>query len=246
MSHQLDPMGVESQVNAAVEQAIAMLKMPHCDDACEANKTLSELHSKLASAQLTASDSQQDLTNAEKNYFVALKGDTEFESERNAELKKLAASSAKKEIGKLRKRLDILEAPINAAVSLESLTAQATNIHRTYEGVLKKNQAEVQDQETKVLIDRQRAASSNELRETFNRAINGWMKYAYFVVAAAFILRLTFTGAYRSRANIVKLGVVLLLPLTISRIARWAQQYSPFGDALTQRLRFLYENGLQN
>lgn len=246
MSQQLDTANVEAQINEAVEKAIIMLKTPICDEACEANKTLAALHTKLAAAQQQADDAELDLSTAKKNYFVAMKGDAEFTSERNNELNKSSKAAARSEINKLRKRLDALEFPIGAAVTIEDLTAQTGDVHSVYEGVLKEKQVDEQDKETKMLIDKQRASYSDELRDSFNGAINGWMKYAYFAVAAAFFIRLAFTGAYRSRSNIMKLAVVLLLPIVISPLVRWAQEYSPFGDTLTRRLRYLYVNGLQN
>lgn len=246
MSNELDPNSVEAQVNDAVQQALGALKMPVCDGQCEANQTLAQLHSQLGKAQQTANSAKSDLANAREQYSVALNGKTEFTAQRNSELKSSTKGAAKEEIGRLRAKLNDLDAPITAAASLEKLATRARSMSASTQKLFEAKESADDHAAEEALLDRQRATLAEAQRAEFLGAMNGWMRYAYFFVTAAFLIRFALTGAYRVEGNIMKLGVVLLLPFAMTYVSRLAQRYSPFGTALTSRLRYLYENGLQN
>jgi hypothetical protein len=245
MSHDLDTGDIETQLHSAVTQAIAALNMPVCDEACEANAALSGLQTKMERTQASAKSAQDDASNAREKYFVTLRGGKAFNMEKNARLKEEASKTAHNAVEGVQRALDAVQAPLGAAVALERLADSTSLSGSAFQSIADERERAVDKQQSKVLLDKRRAAQAATTRAQIMAGINGWMRYAYFAVTALFLISFVVMGGWATLGNILRLGVVLLLPFTVTTASRWAQEYSPFGQVLTSRLRYLYDNGLQ-
>ena len=244
MTDELDVSAIQAQLDEAIRGAINSLSMPLCDAECQADKTMSGLQNQVAAAHVQADTAKQSLATAQEKYFVRLKGQPAFVAERNRALKSSSNKEANAQIDSLEKQLGLLQAPINAAASLEDVSKDTTAVSKIYKERATARTNKLEKEETRALISERKAVAAEELRGDIMHSVNGWMRYAYFLAAGFFLIKLAFTGAWTVRGNMLRTAVVLLLPFGTTKIARLMQQYSPFGSKATTRLHYLYTNGL--
>ena len=244
MTDELDVSAIQAQLDEAIRGAINSLSMPVCDAECQANKTLAGLQNQVAAAHISADTAQQDLAAAQEKYFVRMKGEPTFVADRNRALRVSSNKEADAHITVLQKQLDSLQAPINATASLEEVSKDTTEVDKIYRETAAARTKRVEKRRTSALISERKAVAADELRGDIMHSVNGWMRYAYFLAVAFFLVRMAFMGAWTVRGNMLRIAVVMLLPFGTTKLSRLMQQYSPFGSKTTKRLHYLYTKGL--
>jgi hypothetical protein len=244
MTDELDVSAIQAQLDDAIRGAINSLSMPACDAECQANKTLAGLQNQVAAAHIKADTAQQGLAAAQEKYFVRMKGQPAFVADRNRALKSSSSKEANAQIDGLEKQLNSLQAPINAAASLEDISKDTTDVGIIYKERATARTNKLEKEETSALISERKAVAAEELRGDIMHSVNGWMRYAYFLAVAFFLVRMAFMGAWTVRGNMLRIAVVMLLPFGTTKLSRLMQQYSPFGSKTTNRLHYLYTKGL--
>ena len=246
MANELDTASIQSQLNDSLFKAIDSLKIPFCDKDCQESQAIGALQNKVTKARRTKQTAASDLATAEKNYYEAIEGDQAFIASQSKALRTTADAKAKEESDALKKELVALKPSIQAVKSMENIEAHATSVHAVYHDELKDREKSVSDAETDILISQRKAEANAETMDWIQKSMKGWMAYAYFFLVSILLVRVAFTGAYRTRRGIMMSVVAIALPFLTSRAARFLQMYTPFGSETTERLKYLYTNGLQS
>ena len=245
MTNELDTASIQAQLNDSLFKAIDSLKIPFCDKDCQESQAIGALQNKLTQARRTKQSAASALATAEKNYYVAIEGEPAFTASQNKALRTNANATAKKEVDALKKELSALKPSVKAVKSMENIEAHADSVHAVYQDELKGREKSVSDAETDILISQRKAEANAETMDWINKSMKGWMAYAYFFLVSILLIRVAFTGAYRTRRGIMMSLVAIALPFLASRTAMFLQMYTPFGSETTERLKYLYTNGLQ-
>lgn len=245
MPNELDTASIQSQLNESLFKAIDSLKIPFCDEECQKNQAVGALQNKVTQARRTKQSAASDLAAAEKNYYVAIEGDQAFTASQNKALRSSANAKAKKEHDSLTSELTALKSSIQAVRSMEKIDAHVGSVQSAYQDELNDKEKSISDAETDILISQRKAETNAETMDWIQKSMKGWMAYAYFFLVSILLIRVAFTGAYRTRRGITMSIVAIALPFLTSRMARFLQMYTPFGSETTDRLKYLYTNGLQ-
>ena len=245
MTNELDTASIQSQLNESLFKAIDSLKMPFCDEECQKNQAVGALQNKVTQARRTKQSADSNLADAEKNYYVALEGDQAFTASKNKALLKRADATAKKEHDSLRAKLSALQPSIQAIKTMKNIEDHVGSVQAVYHDELRSRENSISDAETEILISQRKAETNVETMNWIQRSMKGWMAYAYFILVSILLIRVAFTGAYRTPRGIVMSLVAIALPFLTARMARFLQMYTPFGHETTERLKYLYTNGLQ-
>ena len=176
MTDELDVNDIQVQLNEAIRGAINSLSIPVCDAECQANKTVAGLRNQVTKAHANADTAQQDLADAQKKYFVRMKGEPTFIADKNRKLKSSSSKEANAQIDVLEKKLSSLQAPINAAAVLENVSNDTTEVSDIYKEQTASRAKKLEKQEAKALISERKAVAANELRDDIMHSINGWMR----------------------------------------------------------------------
>lgn len=245
MMNELDTASIQSRLNESLFKAIDSLKIPFCDEECQKDQSIGALQNKVTQARTTKQSSDSTLADAERNYYVALEGDQAFTASKNKALRKSADTDAKKEHDLLRARLSALKPSMQALKTMENIESHVDSMQTVYHDELKDKERSISDAETEILISQRKAETNVETINWIQKSMKGWMAYAYFFLVSILLIRVAFTGAYRTRKGIAMSLVAITLPFLTTRMAKFLQMYTPFGSETTNRLRYLYTNGLQ-
>ena len=245
MTNKLDMASIQSQLNKSLFKAIDSLKVPFCDEACQKDQSIGTLQNKLNQARTTNQSAASNLATAEKEYYVAVEGDPVYTASRNRALYKEANTTASKEHDSLLDELTSLKSSIKAVKSMENIEEQVSDVESVYRDELNSKEKSISDAETEMLISQRKAETNIETIDWIQKSMRGWMSYAYFFIVSVLLVRIAFTGMYRTRRGVAMAVVSIALPFITTRMSQFLQMYSPFGSHTTERLRYLYTNGLQ-
>ena len=244
MPNELDTVSIQSQLNESLFKAIDSLKIPFCDEECQKNQAVGALQNKVTQARRTKQSAASDLAAAEKNYYVAIEGDQAFTASQNKTLRSSANAKAKNEHNSLRSELTALKPSIEAVRSMENIDRHVGSVQATYQDELNDKEKSISDAETDILISQRKAETNAETMDWIQKSMKGWMSYAYFFLVSILLIRVAFTGAYRTRRGVAMSLIAIALPFLTTKTAMFLQMYTPFGSVTTRRLKYLYTNGL--